>query len=69
LSSSAAAVAAAAAAAVAAAAAAAVEPNGMKRTHTTVIGSGSKLHLLRTGLVGCHLCRMRAEDRSETGLH
>jgi len=46
-----------------------VEPNGMKRTHPTAIGSGSKLHLLRTGLVGCHLFRMRAEDRSETGLH
>jgi len=30
----------------------------MKRTHPTAIGSGSKLHLLRTGLVGCHLFRM-----------
>jgi len=46
-----------------------VEPNGMERIHPTAIGSGSKLHLLRTGLVGCHLFRMRAEDRSETGLH
>jgi len=41
----------------------------MKRTHPTAIGPGSKLHLLSTELVGCHLFRMRAEDISETGLH
>jgi len=43
----------------------------MERTHPTAIGSGSKLHLLRTGLVGCYVLRMRmrAGDRSETCLH